>query len=796
MDKRERQNFLDAFIKAKAPAPTKQGKSVVKHDKWDQEDAERLLEEMREFAAAEDRLSDFVETGSSAFMDMYYAMVKADPQLTNRKLVRPSYLVNHKVMDEAMKLREYDEMRLYCVAPGSRVLTADLRWVDVADLLIDDELLAFDEYPVAPSGGLPYARCWRNAVVTAAGRKQLPCYDLVFDDGTKVRASSDHLWLGYKGTTLTWRTTESLTAGSNGSRIAKVLEVWDTLETRDAGYLAAALDGEGCFMQSNYANPRSKSVGRGTLTKCDLEFCQKDNPMYHEVQRALKECNISFHHKSVSPGGVHVLKIGEGGGSKAESLRFLGSVRPLRLLTNMTPELGTMNVISRPRLISKTYAGEHEVVALATSTGTLVVEGLASHNTTGDEIGSALADVAMEPELETLFDKLRKESDLAKQFEQMMQQMGAMDQEVRDIEGMMRSLEENGDPDGEAPNYQEQAGRLQEQMEQLAAQMQQIAGEIEEGLDDKSGQIRAAMKGAFNTAIDSAEQMDSLSTAWGLDPGTLQRMPPEQRIELARRLNNEKFRRIAELFGPMHRMAFAEQMRKTIHSRDEIYDIEIGNDLSRVLPIELLSIKHPVLRKDFYRRFYEGQLLQYQLRGEEKLAKGAVIVCEDGSGSMSGEREIWAKAVCLTFLQIAKSQNRSFYGLHFGGPRTLREFDFRDTSKISVEQVIDFASTFFGGGTDFHTPLARSLDILREEFDATGKVSADIVFVTDGQCGLNEKFIEEFKAEQERMQFRVYGVIIDGHPDSEPLKTICDGRVLTVKQLQSGDDLREIFRNL
>lgn len=528
-DKKERDNFLDSFIKSKGPKPTKQGKSVVKHDKWDEEDANRLLEEMREFAAAEDRLSDFVATGSNAFIDAFYALVKADPRLTEKKVVRPSYLVNHAVMDEAMKLKEFDEARLY---------------------------------------------------------------------------------------------------------------------------------------------------------------------------------------------------------------------------------------------------------------------------TTGDEIGAAMADVAMEPELEILFDKLQKENDLAQQLEEMIICYGGMQQEIRDAEALMKELEGNdGDP-GEAQNYQEQIGTLQEQIEQLAQQMQQIANELDDGLEGKAGQIRSAMKGALNTAIDSAEQMEQLSTAWGLDPGTLRKMPPEQRFELARRLNNDKFRRIAELFGPMHRLAFAEQMRKTVHSNDEVYDLELGNDLARVLPMELLAIKHPILKKDFYRKFYEGQLLSYRLHGTERLAKGAIIACDDSSGSMSGEREVYAKAIGLTLLQLAKAQNRSFHAITFSGPRQFADFNFHDSHKVTVEQVIDYASTSFGGGTCFMTPLSRALDLIREEHEATGRVTADIVFLTDGQCGTTEAWMKEFKAEQERLEFRVYGIAIDCNPESEPLKTICDGRVITPRQLVNGEDLRDIFRSV
>lgn len=417
----------------------------------------------------------------------------------------------------------------------------------------------------------------------------------------------------------------------------------------------------------------------------------------------------------------------------------------------------------------------------------------------GDEISAALATIAMEPELETLFDKLEQEQKLADELQQQMQDMQDLQQEDKDVDELMRQLEagELDDPNGQqSQNFQDQKSKIQQAMEALQNGIDQSQQELREALEKAGPTMQASLRQAMKDALDGAANMDQAAQTWGLDPGTLHRMSPQERIELARKLNNDRFKKIAALFGPMRNMAFAEQQRKTIHSNDEIYDLETGNDLSRILSAELMNIRHPTLKKDFYRRFYEGDLLQYKLRGSEKLAKGAIICCIDGSGSMAGDPEMYSKAFGLTLLQIAKAQKRAFYAIEFGGPRTLIEFDFRDPKNITPENVIAFAESFMGGGTDFHTPLARSLDLLKEEHSKTGAVKADIVFVTDGMCGVDENFMKQFKAEQERISFRVYGVAIGCPVDSEPLKTICDGRVLPLQSFVNGEDLRTIFRAL
>jgi hypothetical protein len=76
-----------------------------------------------------------------------------------------------------------------------------------------------------------------------------------------------------------------------------------------------------------------------------------------------------------------------------------------------------------------------------------------------------------------------------------------------------------------------------------------------------------------------------------------------------------------------------------------------------LLPHELLALRHPVLRRDFARRFLDAELLQYTLRAVEEKGRGPMIVCIDGSSSMAGDKEIWSKAVSLTLLDIAQRVN-------------------------------------------------------------------------------------------------------------------------------------------
>lgn len=422
-------------------------------------------------------------------------------------------------------------------------------------------------------------------------------------------------------------------------------------------------------------------------------------------------------------------------------------------------------------------------------------EELRSLGTVGDDVAAAMGVIAMRPDLETLFDKMKTEQDLAKQIEDQMQRLRSMQNEASDIDEMMESLSDpvTDEERQEAKNYQERAAELNQQMEDLRNLIMNGGQDLEESLQKKRPQIRAAMKQAMEKAGEEASGINLSADAWGLEPGALQRLPHKERLELARRLNNPRLKKIAELFGPMKRLMFTEQRRRVNHAIEEVYDIELGNNLDRVLPQEFAKLSHPLRKFEFYKDFAERKLPQYKMRGQEKVGKGPIIFCEDGSGSMHGERELWAKAVGLCLLHLARQEKRRFRVIHFGSSREIWEADFAKPEDFTVDRIIDFAEYFFGGGTDFMRPLSIALDHLRQEFDSTGSVKSDIVFATDGACGVNEQWMDEFLKEKERLAFTVWGVTIGGNVNDEPLRTLSSGKVISVKDLHGGDDIRDLF---
>ena len=265
---------------------------------------------------------------------------------------------------------------------------------------------------------------------------------------------------------------------------------------------------------------------------------------------------------------------------------------------------------------------------------------------------------------------------------------------------------------------------------------------------------------------------------FGLSIGGTGRMDAQQRLALGEQLaRSEKLRKLAALVGAFRRLARVERRRPTPRTGPEVYDVETGADPARLLASELAALRHPLLKQDLRRRFLEARLLQYGLRGDDDRGRGPMIICLDGSGSMRGAKELWAKALTLTLVEEARRQHRACRAIIFSAGHALfiRDLIAPRSSAVrrppAVEAMVEFAEHFPGGGTDFAAPLDAALEALADSRYRRG----DIVFVTDGEATLSAAFIARFTAEKARLAFRVIGVLVDvGHVRPDTLARFTD----------------------
>ncbi len=259
----------------------------------------------------------------------------------------------------------------YCMAPETMVLTADLRWVELGSVSVGDELAGFDEAAPHGTGRSSRWRAWRKAIAERTEVIDRPRYSLQFSDGTHVICTGDHRFLVSSQGGARWITTDKLRISPGlASNIVKPVDIWVPQQTRDAGYLAAAFDGEGHITQRDLVGQEKGQFAYR------LGFAQKSNPMLQEVIRLLDAGGYNSQSKGIYQ-GVHRLNLGR----RDEVLRFLGEVRPPRLLSKFDiGRVGAISMAKTTRLVEKKAIGNGPVVSLKTSTGTYIAEGLASHN--------------------------------------------------------------------------------------------------------------------------------------------------------------------------------------------------------------------------------------------------------------------------------------------------------------------------------------------------------------------------------------------------------------------------------
>lgn len=260
-----------------------------------------------------------------------------------------------------------------CIEGTTKILTTDLRWVQAKTLQVGDRVVGFDEFPQLDKR----SRRWCESVVSVHGIRVLPAYRVYLRDGTKIVCSADHKWLTAHGETgQKWTRTKDLRATDNiRSKVIKVLDVCEPIETWGTGYLAAAFDGEGSLYQA--ANLRSTS--QNTV----LSLAQCNNEMLFTVVDLLDQMRYDFgvykKSKNAVTGrkpvfSVHIQK-------RRNIIRFLSEVRPLRLLPKLNwNRMGAMRtelVVPVDRL---EYVGPTPLVAMSTSSRTFIAEGFASHN--------------------------------------------------------------------------------------------------------------------------------------------------------------------------------------------------------------------------------------------------------------------------------------------------------------------------------------------------------------------------------------------------------------------------------
>lgn len=260
--------------------------------------------------------------------------------------------------------RALARMVQYCFTPDHKLLGQDLRWKSADQFKVGDVVLGFDENPSKRQ------RKFRQAIIQNIAFDDQTVFEVGLESGKVFRVTADHLWLVRNGNAFHWLKTSQLRSNTKdrNSVIPRALDVWENDNSYEAGWLAGMFDGEGSL------SGRTHCLGR-------LQVAQNPGPVLDKIEHVLTQKHPELYQKRITNEGrtcvsVHLR------GAKADTLRFLGSIRPERLLRKVNfDQLGNLEFRKDDdRVVSVESAGIQRIIQIETSTGTLIVDGYAHHN--------------------------------------------------------------------------------------------------------------------------------------------------------------------------------------------------------------------------------------------------------------------------------------------------------------------------------------------------------------------------------------------------------------------------------
>jgi hypothetical protein len=262
---------------------------------------------------------------------------------------------------------DYNLVEQYCLSPDTKILTTDLRWATLGEARIGDELIGFDENAIARD-----RRRFKRTRIEHLSRVTLPSVKITMSNGIEVICSRNHRWLSLSpcGGNIRWRDTRTeVRSLSVGNQIYTLGPPWAEENTRESGWLAGVIDGEG-WLSKAQGNPMG-------IAQCPGEI-------HSAVHAALASRGFTCGDRATDDSEdsttdcrtVSIL------GGFTQKLRLLGSVRPLRLLQKAPvmwegTSVGASEVTT---IVSIEDVGEVDLISIGTGTQTLVANGLLSHN--------------------------------------------------------------------------------------------------------------------------------------------------------------------------------------------------------------------------------------------------------------------------------------------------------------------------------------------------------------------------------------------------------------------------------
>ena len=297
--------------------------------------------------------------------------------------------------------------------------------------------------------------------------------------------------------------------------------------------------------------------------------------------------------------------------------------------------------------------------------------------------------------------------------------------------------------------------------------------------------LRWAIRRSLKKGLEEAQDAKQAVETFGRQEGGIQRIPLTEQFRLADLLRkNAKIKEIVKMLGRMRLESLSIKRSRITHSSPVRRGVEtVGIEgIERVLPDELANLAIGEEGEDlFLKRLLEEDLLAYSYKNPVMETHGPILIAVDGSGSMAGPKEIWAKALAIATILQAKKEKRKSQGIIFGASE-------KEIFDIDVDRLEDLATASFHMGTNFGPPLKWAEDHLREN------PKADFLFVTDGICSVDDERKTAFIQAKNSSGARCFSVLI-GSDVTDAVKQFSD-KVLSLTTTPNPRDAGQILSEI
>lgn len=320
--------------------------------------------------------------------------------------------------------------------------------------------------------------------------------------------------------------------------------------------------------------------------------------------------------------------------------------------------------------------------------------------------------------------------------------------------------------------YEEERKKLQERMKDLKKKLKnenrQMTDEEKEalrqqyktlkqlkkemgGMEEVKQEMRLDLKEKLK---ETSENIDGLSCLGGGEQSLLDENEAFELFELMK--GNKSIAELLRMVGRMKNLLASSKFKKLKATADETYEVKVGKSIVDALPSERMLLAHPKTRILFLSKYVQESLLVYKKKKNKKQGRGPIICCIDESASTSNNNVIeWEKALGITLSKIAEKEKRDIFWISFSSPGQTKT-RFIKKGAYSFSELKEFITHFFNGNTCFNSAFKAC-------FEAIGQSSkADIVFITDGACGMSDEDVRKIKTFAKERDVKILSICVNG----------------------------------